>query len=175
MRKKRYVSFLLLLTLFLTSFCMILNTKEGTLKDHSPAEFSDVELLNFPLTSDWVVNGTSICTEGNNQYIASICTDGYGGAIIAWEDARTGQNNRSIYVQKIGSSGDIQWDINGVPVCTNTSLGIYPTPSPQLCSDGEGGAIITWLDNRSGTGIPDIYAQRVNSTGIPLWTHQGEV
>ena len=32
----------------------------------------------------------------------------------------------------------------------------------QICSDGTGGAIITWEDDRGG--VCDIYAQRINST-----------
>ena len=39
---------------------------------------------------------------------------------------------------------------------------------PRLTSDGQGGAIITWVDYRNS---PDdhIYAQRVDSYGNLLW------
>ncbi len=42
---------------------------------------------------------------------------------------------------------------------------------PQMCSDGAGGVIITWGDNRSGDY--DIYSQRVNSKGKKLWNEKG--
>ena len=42
----------------------------------------------------------------------------------------------------------------------------YPY-DPQLVSDGGGGAIIMWMDWRSGNA--DIYAQRVNGGGTVLW------
>ncbi len=42
---------------------------------------------------------------------------------------------------------------------------------PLITSDGSGGAIITWYDNRSGNR--DIYAQRVNSDGAAQWTADG--
>ena len=42
------------------------------------------------------------------------------------------------------------------PICTAANDQYYP----QIISDGSGGAIITWSDNRSGSH--DIYAQRVS-------------
>lgn len=56
-----------------------------------------------------------------------------------------------------------------VPICTAPN-GQY---NPAMTSDGAGGAIVTWFDQRSGTS--DIYAQRVNSAGTPLWTADGVV
>jgi len=45
---------------------------------------------------------------------------------------------------------------------------------PELVSDGWGGAIITWTDLRSPSTMWDIYAQRLDATGEPVWTIQGE-
>ena len=45
-----------------------------------------------------------------------------------------------------------------------------------LVADGSGGAIIVWQDFRSFPGLDisaDIFAQRVNSSGVPLWTANG--
>jgi len=44
--------------------------------------------------------------------------------------------------------------------------------NPSIASDGAGGAILTWYDDRNqmGTGVWDIYAQRVSAQGTPLWT-----
>jgi len=46
-----------------------------------------------------------------------------------------------------------------VAICTASS----EQYSPQIVSDGSGGAIITWTDYRNGNS--DIYAQVVNSSG----------
>jgi hypothetical protein len=43
--------------------------------------------------------------------------------------------------------------------------------SPAMTSDGSGGAIITWQDKRNGKS--EIFAQRMNSTGNPMWTDNG--
>src|SRR5207247_977722 len=43
-----------------------------------------------------------------------------------------------------------------------------------IVSDGAGGAIVTWTDQRDtiATGS-DIYAQRVNAAGVPQWAANG--
>jgi hypothetical protein len=47
---------------------------------------------------------------------------------------------------------------------------------PQICTDGIGGAFISWTDDRN-SGTPgmfyDLYMQHINSTGSVLWTSDG--
>ena len=52
------------------------------------------------------------------------------------------------------------------PICTATG----EQNSPHMASDGSGGTIIAWADNRSGTRW-DIYAQRVDANGNVMWTY----
>ena len=59
------------------------------------------------------------------------------------------------------------WQVNGNPI----SAVVGDQYSPQITSDGAGGAIITWADNRSGNY--DIYAQRVNASGVVQWVANG--
>ncbi|MCX5991740.1 MAG: YDG domain-containing protein [Chloroflexi bacterium] len=108
---------------------------------------------------------TAICTALGNQEFIDLISDGSGGAIITWMDWRSG--NIDIYAQRVNSSGAVQWTANGVPICTALNDQWYP----QLISDGSGGAIITWMDPRSGN--IDIYVQRVNSNGAVQWTADG--
>jgi hypothetical protein len=49
----------------------------------------------------------------------------------------------------------------------------FDQQSPSMIPDGQGGMIVAWNDNRTGPGAYDIYAQRVNSAGVPLWTANG--
>ncbi|MGA2625028.1 MAG: T9SS type A sorting domain-containing protein [Bacteroidota bacterium] len=116
-------------------------------------------------SADPAVN-TAICTATNDQENPTIISDGSGGAIITWEDYRSG-SNWDVYAQRVNASGTPQWTTNGVAVCTATG-GQY---DPNIVSDGSGGAIITWYDNRSGD--IHIYAQRVNASGTPQWTTNG--
>jgi len=131
---------------------------------------SETLLEETPLISEstsWTANGTVICNAIDEQEEVQIVSDGSGGAIITWYDNRG--SNSDIYAQRINSEGAIQWTTNGTAIC-NTTDAQY---SPQLASDGSGGAIITWYDFRSGNR--DIYAQRINSTGAIQWTANGTV
>ena len=109
-------------------------------------------------------NGIPV-SNANNLFTPAIWGDGAGGAIIAWEDARTG--NFDIYVQRLNPSGIRQWitgsDSNGVLVCNATNS----QNNPVLTTDGSGGAIITWEDHRGSNA--DIYAQRINVNGVRQW------
>lgn len=116
----------------------------------------------------WVADGVSICTAVGAQQQTQIVDDGNGGAIIVWQDYRNG--NYDIYAQRVNSSGTVQWTANGVTVCTAP----FDQFNLALVGDGLGGAILTWEDNRSNiVGCPDIYAQRLNSSGATLWTANG--
>ncbi|TXT67069.1 MAG: Por secretion system C-terminal sorting domain-containing protein [Promethearchaeota archaeon] len=96
------------------------------------------------------------------QAHAQICSDGSGGAIITWDDDRNIVGKYDIYAQKINANGVIQWTpSNGVIICNATDEQIYP----QICSNGFGGAIITWEDHRNAPD-PGIYIQEINSIGV---------
>ena len=115
----------------------------------------------------WVQDGAAICTATGDQRNPTILSDGAGGAIVTWQDQRSG--NYDIYVQRVNASGIVQWTPNGVAICTATGDQI----SPAIVSDGAGGAIVTWQDGRNGTSNYDIYVQRVNASGVVQWTTNG--
>ncbi|MBU4174238.1 MAG: hypothetical protein KKB90_01060 [Actinobacteria bacterium] len=117
----------------------------------------------------WTANGVEICTEVSDQCNPKITSDGSGGAIITWRDARFGSSDYDIYAQRVNSSGLILWNYNGVSVCSRTEN----QTSPEITSDGAGGAIITWQDYYQGASDIDIYAQRVDSDGSTLWDYNG--
>jgi hypothetical protein len=111
-------------------------------------------------------SGVAICTAAQSQRFPAIVSDGVGGAIITWQDARAG--NSDIYVQRINPSGVAQWTANGVALCTAANGQTFPA----IAADGSSGAIVTWLDGRSGTST-DVYARRVNAGGTPQWAADG--
>ncbi|MGD1047741.1 MAG: T9SS type A sorting domain-containing protein [Candidatus Krumholzibacteriaceae bacterium] len=115
----------------------------------------------------WPAAGVSICTATGDQTACKVISDGAGGAIIAWQDGRSG--NQDIYAQRIDATGAVQWTADGVAVCTNT----FDQHAPCLVTDDVGGAIIAWDDHRSGN--QDIYAQRIDASGTVQWTANGKV
>ena len=116
----------------------------------------------------WTAEGVGIRTTSlNDAEYPQITSDGSGGAIITWEDWRSLPYGE-IYARKVDAGGNPQWTAEGVGIRTTSSNGAV---SPQITSDGSGGAIINWGDGRSGKG--DIYAQRVDAGGNPQWTAEG--
>ena len=109
----------------------------------------------------WTANGIGISNTIGDQTNPQIVSDGLGGAIISWHDTRNGISNRDIYVQKINSSGAVQWKLDGIAICTALNNQSFPT----IISDGSGGAIITWQDNRSGI-YSNIYTQKIDKYGF---------
>jgi hypothetical protein len=118
----------------------------------------------------WTLNGISISTVvGSNQIDPRITSNNVGGGIIVWRDTRNGSGNDDIYAQSIDSTGTVKWTDNGVAVC-NATKGQW---APQIVSDNQGGAIITWYDYRNSSSTTDIYTQAIDSTGAVKWTTDG--
>src|SRR5262249_5290907 len=109
----------------------------------------------------WPVNGRALCTATGSQTNVAIVPDLAGGAVVSWQDARNGSANTDVYAQHVLANGtaDPGRTANGRPLGSATGNQI----APVLASDGAGGAIGAWQDQRSGTF--DVYAQRVNRLG----------
>jgi predicted lipoprotein with Yx(FWY)xxD motif len=122
--------------------------------------------VNVSGAVQWPANGVPLCVAALNQGSPTIASDGAGGAIVAWMDFRSGTDNH-IYAQRVNASGVVQWAPDGVALCTATG----DQELPHIVSDGVGGAIVAWMDRRVEDN--DIYAQRVNASGAPLWTANG--
>jgi hypothetical protein len=125
-----------------------------------------VQKINAAGVAYWTSDGIAVCTASGSQYDPVVASDGAGGGFVTWYDNRSG--NEDIYAQHVNSSGVPLWTQNGVCVCGDQSSQSYP----QIAPDGAGGAIIVWLDARSGSY--DIYAQRLNASGNALWTAGGK-
>jgi hypothetical protein len=111
----------------------------------------------------WPADGRALCpTAAFGQDTPVIVSDGAGGAIVAWQDFRSGVST-DIYAQRVLASGvvDPAWPVDGRALCTATSL----QTGAAIVSDGAGGAVVAWQDFRGGV-TSDIYAQRVRSSGV---------
>ncbi len=117
----------------------------------------------------WTADGVALCAAGGHQTFPAIATDGAGGAIVSWFDYRG--LGYDIYAQRISAAGAVQWTGDGVALCTAAGFQEYPA----LISDGAGGAIVAWFDQRTGGNYTyaDIFAQRVSAAGTPLWATDG--
>lgn len=114
----------------------------------------------------WTANGIAVCTAAEWQGYIRAIPDGAGGAIFTWWENRDGQGD--IYAQRVDSLGNMLWTADGAPVCTDPADQGSP---PSIAPDGAGGAVIAWDDYRNADS--DIYAQRIDADGNPLWTVDG--
>jgi hypothetical protein len=119
----------------------------------------------------WPAAGVRLTTTDSYKLSMDLDADGVGGAVATWVDRCNG--NYDIYAQRIDASGARQWTNAGVPVCTAGAT----QSSPRVASDGLGGALITWSDERGGVGADDIYAQKLNAAGVVewLWAPNGRI
>jgi hypothetical protein len=88
--------------------------------------------------------------------------DGAGGAYVAWERDPVASTPRSL-VQHLSPDGSLApgWPFGGVEVATG------PTPqfTPQIATDGAGGAIVVWDEASLAQRRLGLYAQRFVADG----------
>jgi hypothetical protein len=118
----------------------------------------------------WPANGAALCTSTGDEMTPTIVADGSGGALVAWNDNRSG-TNYDIYAQHVLASGllDPSWLTTGTAICN----AVGNQQVPKMIGDGFGGAIVTWQDGR--TGVFGVYAQRLFAAGSvdPAWPANG--
>ena len=119
----------------------------------------------------WDPDGVIVSTASNIQLNPRIVCDGDGGAIIAWEDY--GGGNPNIYAVRISSDSGVihpAWT-GGNEVKLRDALG-YEQLSPEIVSDGQGGAVVVWEEK--DVGIDQyIYAQAIDEMGSLPWGATG--
>ncbi|MFA5034792.1 MAG: hypothetical protein WC500_03320 [Candidatus Margulisiibacteriota bacterium] len=137
--------------------------------ERNPLNLKDIYAQRLSADGEllWDKNGTAVCVDNGDQFEPTAVADGHSGIIISWADSRRGDRNPDIYAQRLAGSGDRLWKENGATVCSAPDI----QRSPQVIGDGEGGAVIAWTDKAGGSY--DIYAQRLNKLGLPLWLADG--
>ena len=83
-----------------------------------------------------------------------------GGAILTWDDRRSGQSR--IFAQRLDHLGVPQWQLDGVEVGGLTGEQHFPA----LCPDGAGGAFVVWREL-------SVRVQHLSAAGDRLWGPDG--
>lgn len=104
--------------------------------------------------------GKIVVSGPSNKVNLSAVSDNDGGAIITWQDDRAGNND--IYAQWISSDGNVMygWPVTGTLICDDTS----EQSPPLMVGDEDGGAFVTWSDNRGGDY--DIFIRHILPGGL---------
>ncbi len=129
----------------------------------------ELHIRRVSASGDTVWSGSeTILTDftGGAHAWPAIISDDSGGAIAAWT-ANEENVAHVVYTQRVSSSGDRLWGMGGQVVAQSDSIVEYPL----LESDGKHGAFVAWTDigEHSGEGYYDLFIQRVQSDGTPLW------
>ena len=128
-----------------------------------------IQRVNAAGLPQWSANGVALSIAPHHQQAVILVPDGAGGAIAFWHDYRNAAVlGVDIYARRINAAGTPLWVNDGTPICSFAGDQMYMT----AFSDGAGGAIVTWHDRRNDGHI-DIYAQRVNGSGVVQWQANG--
>ena len=150
----------------------------GTIIIYQLTQNGNIDVYAQKINADgniaWAAMGVPVCVMPGNQVHPREVTDGNGGVIITWLDGRNIGSSDLIYCQRINASGTPQWTVNGVAILNSSASATFPE-NASLVSDENGGAIITWCDERNFNGFNDsrIYAQKINSNGVVQWNLNG--
>ena len=109
--------------------------------------------------SDNATENDTIAVTPGNQVKPAIVTDGANGAIIVWEDDRNPLSGPDIYAGRILASGTLTWTPNGQPVIIENNS----QKSPEMVEHPDGGAVVTWQDDRESETLFSVYAQHIDA------------
>src|SRR5262249_44129933 len=115
-------------------------------------------------TVSWPAEGVAIVSGVRELTPPGLASDGSGGAILVWAPRFV---SAALLAQRIDGSGTKHWAAGGVPVSPKSSEKSEPVAVP----DGEGGAIVVWIDSGPSFTLP--YAQAIDSTGATRWPSDG--
>lgn len=137
-------------------------------------------------------DGTKMWSDGNDhggvrvsagefhEIFPSVAADGNGGAFLAWEDARAGEDvwdgtKHEIYAAHILNGGTVDplWPAYWLQLST-TAIGYHT--SPRMLPDGSGGTYAIWIaTDDQNMANPRIRVTRVaaNGTFAPGWAVDG--
>jgi FlgD Ig-like domain len=105
----------------------------------------------------WPASGLAVSRAPVDEIDPVLTSDGAGGAIVTWEDARNNQNHNP-YVQHVVASGkvDPNWPVNGRAL----SLSSGEQFNASIAGDGAGGALVAWEEDSF------VFAQHVLPSGL---------
>lgn len=86
-------------------------------------------------------------------------------------DTATFASPRHVRAQKFDAAGNALWN-GGAPVAIFDASSVPIAHTPELLSDGSGGAILGWY-RASGASDFGCFVQRVDASGLELFPHNG--
>lgn len=167
---------------------VIITWYEGTEDEETGDLNAEVYVQSFSLSgsAQWPSN-IPVSTVGHIRFSMEIISDGSGGGIVVFSDARNSVydpdfqfSNCDLYAQKVNQFGNRVWGDEGKLISNAYDFelvraydfgGIHP-----VVSDGNGGAIIVFQDSKDHSSTEEsrnIYAQHIDASGNLKWDASG--
>ncbi|MFQ5751663.1 MAG: FlgD immunoglobulin-like domain containing protein [bacterium] len=123
-------------------------------------------VFNAGANSQWSIDPSENLKVASGGISPQICTDGNGGAYIAWETGAP-PNRRLLRIQRLDRYGFKQFPEKSLPIRT----GEFDQANLMLFEDGVGGAIVVFneLLPVADTLKAIAYAQHIDSAGTRVW------
>jgi hypothetical protein len=110
--------------------------------------------LNGSGAAQWTANGAALDSLPGTQKDAKLVSDGAGGAILTYMSYYG--ITRDIWAKRLNASGSVAW--TAYPCAADGEQ-----EAPMVASDGAGGLIVAWEDDRDGD--VDTYAAHLAGNG----------
>lgn len=121
-------------------------------------------------------NPTVVSNAGNITAWTQILpmeSDGNGGCIIAWHDYRLSGTISSGWVQHINSSGQPQFQANGLKIAETDDMNKFYLQLAKPANDQN--IYVLWNEVNGDQNAYGIYAQKISPAGERMWTDFGKV
>lgn len=119
--------------------------------------------------TQWTAGGVLVNSGFSGVAGLVAAPDGANGLLLAWTADRA-VTRKNIYVQRLNASGAPVWPANGLLVDPTSPDTVQGTPA--IVSDGAGGAIVAWVENRGATD-DDVFIQRILADSSRAWLAGG--
>jgi hypothetical protein len=115
------------------------------------------------IASGWTVDGVSMCAVSTTKFVEAFVGDGAGGIFAAWVDDPLPADGNDVFAQFIQGSGarPSAYPAAGLGVCTAAE----DQYDVSIATDGAGGAILAWDDNRSFVIPTQVFLARIRNDG----------
>jgi hypothetical protein len=128
-------------------------------------------LAGGAIATGWAPSGRVVSNAPNGQYQFAITSDTHGGALIVWEDYRTG----ALRLYALLVNGDGTSPPGWAALGNRVSLALPAQHSPRIVSDGTAGLYAFWAMSLDGND--NFFVQHMDGNGhfAPGWSEEGRV
>lgn len=120
----------------------------------------------------WGAEGKLLCSVSQQQEAPAIVSDESGGLWCSWTDKRSDEGSM-VYLQRFDGKSYPLLGRSGLKLASEHDLVQAKVEGIKLQPARSGHFFVCWKDFRNGKLNPDIYLQKLDQKGVPLWRDGG--